>query len=131
MNTTFLKKLTLRLRQKFGSFRFPFRAYAVKTQAAGRQTLLAQSREEDELQLVHAPAKQENRAFIYSIVLGEILGEVDEKTTKLLCDYFGKGFCLDGEIYKLEKVDKEQRFSFLIYDTSDFLKGEVIPKLTN
>jgi hypothetical protein len=126
---TFFQKLKLKFRRAFPSLKFPFCAIAVKTENNYRQILLAQSKETDELQIVHAPAKQQNRAFIYSVILGEIVGEADEKTTAQLCRYFGEGFCIDGEIYELKKIDATHRFTFLVYDTSDFLKGEVIPHL--
>ena len=126
---TFFQKLKSNLCRAFPSLKFPFRASAVKTENSYRQALLAQSKETDELQIVHAPAKQQNRAFIYSVILGDIIGEVDEKTTAKLRRHFGEGFCIDGEIYEIEKIDKTHRFTFLVYDTSDFLKGEVIPQL--
>lgn len=114
-----------KLRQNLAQF--PLLINAVGCSSYQRQALLAQSRELDQLQLVHAPAKWENSAFIYSIPLGDILGNLDESTTALLRRMLGDGFCVDGEIFRVEKIDGKYLLSVLVYDSSEFLKGEIVP----
>lgn len=121
-----MKKAFLRLKRSCSGVSFPIFTTPVKTYTGA----LIKSRDADQLQLVHAPSETEKYAvYIYSIPLGELLGKLHEKLSKDLIKLFGKGFCLDGEIVSVTRKGNYYGCTLLIYDTSDFLKDEVLPMI--
>ncbi len=110
-----LKKFISRLRKR--AFGFPHTARAVRVKY--RQGLLAQSKAGDLLQIVHA----QNVAFIYSIELNAILGELEQRLCKKLLKLFGGGFCLDGKIIAVTGGPPYRYYGILleIYDDATYL----------
>ncbi len=121
-----MKKALFRLKRTYSGVRFPIFTTPTKVNSGA----LVKSREADQLQLVHAPSKSgKYEAHIYSIPLGELLGTLHEELAKDLAKWFGKGFCLDGELVSVTRKGNYYGCSLLIYDTSEFLKGEVLPMI--
>lgn len=121
-----MKKAFLRLKRSCSDVRFPILTTPFKVSSGA----LAMSRDTDELQLVHAPSETgKYEGYIYSIPLGELLGKLHEELVKDLVGLFGKGFCLDGEIVSVTRKGKYYGCTLFVYDTSDFLKGEVLPMI--
>lgn len=121
-----MKKALLRLKRSCSSVRFPIFTTPVNVNRGE----LIKSRDEDQLQLVHVPFKtRKYKVCIYSITLGDLLGELHEKLSKDLVRLFGKGFCLDGEIVAVTRKGNYYGCTLLVYDTADFLKGVVLPMI--
>ena len=81
-------------------FPIPCKIHGVKY--PDRQGALAQSRENDSLQIVHSPEKgYPFNVYVYSVELNRILGYLDPILAEKLVYVCGKGLCLDGKIEKL------------------------------
>lgn len=111
------KNFISRLRKRLLGFPHTTRAERVKY----RQALLTQSKPGDLLQIVHVNGV----AYIYSIELNAVLGEIEKPLCKKLVKIFGKGFCLDA---KLLSVTGGPPYSYYgirleIYDTKTFLSA--------
>ena len=66
------------------------------------QGAIAQSREGDELQIVHTPVEGfPLRVSVYSISLNRTLGFLEDSLSEKLITLFGEGFCRDGEVEKI------------------------------
>ena len=122
---SFLHNLKRKLAKKLFNAPFPWMARAEISDGAS----IVQSREADGLQLVHAPALNKKSVYIFSIPLGVLLGELDRRTAKKLLVLFGEGFCLDGEIYQIDEKEGRILLTVLIYDSTELLKGEVLPMI--
>ena len=121
-----MKKAFFKAKRECSDTRFPI----LTTPAKSDSGALVKSRDADQLQLVHAPNELgKYEGYIYSIPLGEIIGILHGELTKDLVGLFGKGFCLDGEIVSVTRKGKYYGCTLLIYDTADFLKGEVLPMI--
>lgn len=121
-----MRKTLFALKRECSDTRFPI----LTTPMHAYTGALMKSRDADQLQLVHAPSESgKYEGYIYSIPLGELLGKLHTELTKDLVGLFGKGFCLDGEIVSVTRKGNYYGCTLLIYDTSDFLKGEVLPMI--
>lgn len=90
------RKKKRRLHAAVGDFPILTKLHGVKS--PDRQGALAQSAEGDGLQLVHVPLPEyPHNVYAYSIPLNRILGYLDKPLAESLLEYFGNGFCLDGE----------------------------------
>lgn len=124
MKRGFLSKLYMSIRRRLVGLSFPveddlFRCFSFDAQGA-----LAQSLVSDELQIVHVRLGNKRfAAYVYSIRLNRLLGEIGKQLTQDLLKIFGKGFCLDGEIAEISKDDGEKfRCSVRVFDTSSMMK---------
>ena len=91
------KEFEARLNEMGLHFPLFCKAHAVKSPE--RQGALAQSRDGDNLQLVHTPTEEYPFCItIYSIPLNRILGYLGVELSEKLVHAFGEGFCCDGEI---------------------------------
>ena len=82
--------------------RFPLFCKIHGVKAPDRQGALAQSREGDLLQLVHAPLDlYPNQVYVYSIPLNRVIGYLEEELSEKLVFAFGHGFCRDGEVEQI------------------------------
>lgn len=126
---SFSQKLKRKLAKKLFNAPFPWKAQAEISNSLSYRAAIAQSREADELQLVHTPALNKKSVYIFSIPLGILLGELNGRTAKKLLALFGEGFCLDGEIYQIDEREGYSLLTVLIYDSADLLKGEVLPMI--
>lgn len=124
MNRGFLSKLYLRIRCALAGFSFPVEDEVFRCFSADFQGALAQSLANDRLQIVHVRlAPDRFAAFVYSISLNRLLGEIGKQLTQDLLKFFGKGFCLDGEIVKLYK-DEQGKFRCVarIFATTEMMR---------
>ena len=126
---SFSQKLKRKLAKRLFKAPFPWKARAEISHSLSYCAAIAQSREADGLQLVHAPALSKKSVYIFSIPLGVLLGELDGRTAKKLLALFGEGFCLDGEIYQIDEREGHPLLTVLIYDSAELLKGEILPMI--
>ena len=126
---SFLKKLFFRCKRKLCRAKFPVYAFVCGIKDPAAQSALLQSREGDELQIVHAPyAENDYAVFVYNIEIGALIGTLSDPLAQRLLSLFGKEFCIDGDI--LEITGGNFRSCKLrIYDTSEMLQGEVLPMI--
>lgn len=101
MKTKLRERAYLRRKKKHGvSFPLYCKLHGVKR--GEYQGALAQSREKDELQLVHSPTPEyPYNVYAYSVPLNRVLGYLQAELSKRLVKVFGKGFCRDGVIENL------------------------------
>lgn len=121
----FLKTWIRRSKCKKYGLDFPVccKAHGVKKQE--RQGALAQSRNEDELQLVHVALDDfPFNVYIYSIELNRILGYLEGTLAKKLVLVFGQGFCLDGKISEITGGPPKYKYfgcNIRIFDTMSMM----------
>ena len=99
------------------------KAHAVKSPE--RQGALAQSRDGDNLQLVHTPTEEYPFCItIYSIPLNRILGYLESELSKKLVTALGDGFCCDGEIERVTGGPPYKYYgcNLRIMDTREFFE---------
>ncbi|MBQ7880135.1 MAG: hypothetical protein IJ317_05750 [Clostridia bacterium] len=66
---------------------------------ADRQGAIAQSRQDDKLQIVHRAVDGfKYNVYVYSVPLNRVMGFLDEYLSKKLVKLFGKDFCRDARI---------------------------------
>lgn len=122
----YFKNLFFNRRLKKSGLSFPIRCKINGVASVDRQGALAQSKENDELQIVHTPLKKyPHNAYVYSITLNRVLGYIDKELAQKLLYVFGEGFCLDGEIRALLGGKPEFDYtgcSIHIYDSKEMLK---------
>ena len=83
------------------------------------QSLLAQSRTGDELQIVHTPtAEYPKTVFVYSIPLNGILGYLEFSVCEKLLFALGANFCVDGKIEELREENGAFYFTVRVFPTS-------------
>lgn len=124
MKRGFLSKLYMHIRCRLAGLSFPVEDDLFRCFTSDFQGALAQSLEKDELQIVHVRlAPDRFAAFVYSIRLNRLLGEIGRQLTQDLLKIFGKGFCLDGEIAAISKDDSEKfRCSVRVFDTAEKMR---------
>ena len=88
-----------RLKRWWLGLSFPLYCKAHGVKSPDYQGAIAQSRQDDELQIVHKPVKGfPYNVYVYSKPLNRLLGYLDEYLSKKLVKLFGKGFCRDARI---------------------------------
>ena len=97
-----IKRIFRRLIYGNKPLQFPIYCKLHGVKKSTRQGSLAQSHEEDGLQLVHVPLQDyPHNVYAYSIPLNRVLGYLDKELAEQLIAEFGDGFCLDGRIREL------------------------------
>ena len=129
------KRISVFFRKLFKGLSLPCKGFVYGTSNASSQGALAQSHEDDKLQLVHVPTEYHPyNTYVYSIELNRILGYLDRELAKTLLSVFGEGFCLDGKISEIWGDGKETPFGFsvTVYQTMSFMTPYLddIPYLT-
>jgi len=108
--TTFkkiLQKHAYNRRKKKNGVSFPLYCKIHGVKRLNYQGALLQSREQDELQLVHIPTNDfPYNVYVYSIPLNRILGYLHNGLSQKLVNIFGEGFCRDGVIENLTGGNK-------------------------
>ena len=116
------KAYTRRLSESGLSFPVFCKLHAVTS--LSHQGAIAQSREGDDLQIVHTPTDGFlTRVSVYSISLNRTLGFLEDSLSEKLIFLFGHGFCRDGEIEKITGGPPHPYFgcNIRILDTKEFL----------
>jgi len=123
---SFFKQLFYKQRLKKSRLRFPLSCKIHGVKSPDRQGALAQSRQGDELQLVHrAEEHYPFNVYVYSVELNRILGYLDAVLAEKLVYVFGKGLCLDGKIEKLTGGAPEYAYigcNIQIFETTTMMK---------
>lgn len=97
-----LQNRAYRKRKKKYGVQFPLYCKIHGVKRAEHQGALLQSREKDELQLVHSPTREfPYNVYVYSIPLNRILGYLHNELSEKLVKIFGENFCRDGVIENL------------------------------
>lgn len=121
--TKFLR-ITEPKRARICGVSFPLTTKLYDVTKEDRQEWLCQTRDGDELQLVHTPSEKSPLCvYAYNISLNCILGRLDEDLAERLIYVFGKGFCVDGEVLKITGT-KRHGCNIVVYDTRKFIKEE-------
>ena len=93
------QKIHFFIQRKRLKLRFPLYCKIHGVSAPEYQGAICQSREGDELQIVHTPTeKYPYNAYVYSVTLNRLMGYLDGRLAEKLARLFGNGFCIDGEI---------------------------------
>ena len=117
-------KRACRRKEKLG-LRFPISCKIRGVKPSYRQSLLAQSRNGDKLQLVHVPTEKfPHQVCVYSVTLNCLLGYIEKELAENLIFVFGKGFCRDGVIQKITGGAPLKYFgcNIQILDSKEFMK---------
>ena len=121
-----LKRFFRRLKRG-GKLRFPIYCKLCGVKKPVWQGALAQSSEEDGLQIVHVPLKDyPHNVYVYSIPLNRILGYLDEETAKDLLAELGEEFCVDGRIRAMLGGPPKYKYygcAIRIYNTKNLMAG--------
>ena len=123
---TYFKEKLYAKRKKKSGISFPISCKVFGVKMGNRQSLLAQSRAGDKLQIVNPkdPAYA-HRVFVYSVPLNCILGCVEQELADKLIQLFGKGFCRDGDITKITGGAPYKYYGCVIriLESREFMKG--------
>ena len=110
-----------------GKLQFPIYCKLHGVKKPDRQGSLAQSQEEDALQLVHVPLEDyPHNVYAYSIPLNCVLGYLEEDLAKDLIVEFGNGFCVDGRIRAMLGGPPKYKYygcAIRIYNTKNLMAG--------
>ena len=122
---TYFKNKLYAKRKKKSGIHFPISCKVFGVKMSDRQSLLAQSRAGDKLQIVHPKDKAyTHHVFVYSVTLNCVLGCVEKDLAEKLIRLFGKGFCRDGEIKRITGGPPYKYFGckILIFESKSFMK---------
>ena len=120
-----LQSKRLQRRKEKSALRFPVSCKVRGVKPNHRQSLLAQSRKGDNLQLVHVPTEQfTHQVCVYSVTLNCLLGYIEKELAESLVFVFGKGFCRDGIIQKITGGAPLKYFgcNIQILESKEFMK---------
>ena len=99
---TIIKNWLYKRRLKRCGLSFPVQAKIHGVKGADRQGALAQSRNGDNLQIVHVPLPDYPfNVYVYSITLNRVLGYLDNTLAEQLVYLFKKDFCRDAALETL------------------------------
>ena len=118
-----MKKVNLLKRLLLGiSFPFPCRLKNdVSVEFCGARH---QSREGDELQIVHLHSPEAPLAvFVYSVPLNRVLGQLTKHASQTLIKAFGKGFCVDGELHARIQDGEDFRIELLVFNRQSLMNN--------
>lgn len=98
----FLRKIFIPFRLWRRGISLPLLTTVYGVSNPNSQGALAQSRVDDQLQIVHTPTERhKHNVYVYSIELNRILGYIEKELAKGLVAVFGNGFCLDAVIEEI------------------------------
>ena len=118
-----MKKLSF-WKRLFLPVQFPYACRLCDDQNPDFKSARSQSREGDELQIVHLPDEANPLGvFVYNVSINLVIGCLTKHSAQRLIKAFGKGFCVDGEVLVWIAERDDFRVDVLVFDKQSLMKN--------